>query len=128
MRPLLVAFVAFVAFGTPLACSGKESSSDTDASVGGDGASDTPGSCDAGDTNVTPATCQACDDATCSDTWNACLTDPKCVDGINCISACAGASCEAQCQKDHPSAQGDAVLGCLRGACKDACTRTICNG
>jgi hypothetical protein len=109
-----------------LACSGKVSTADPDAtSPGGDSGGDTEW-CDAGDTNVTPAGCQACVDATCSDTWNACLADTTCVDQINCISACSSASCETQCQSDHPSTKGDAVLACLRGACKSACTKTVC--
>jgi hypothetical protein len=122
-----VAWSSFTLATALLACSGKVSSSDPDAGPGGSDVGTDSATCDAGDGNVSPATCQACVDATCSDTWNACLADSGCVDEIACISKCSSASCESQCQKDHPSAQGAAVLACLRGPCKDACTVTICN-
>jgi hypothetical protein len=115
--------VVVALLGAALGCSGKESPSSSDA--GGDGAPVDTSACE-DDTSATPATCQACVTATCSDTWNACLADPACVAEINCISGCATAACEKQCQTDHPSANGDAVLTCLRGPCKNACTQTIC--
>ena len=120
-------FVAVAALSALLfACSGKESTADPDASTNGNDSAVDSAPCDAGDTNVTPEGCQACVDATCPDTWNACTTDADCVAQINCISACGTAVCETQCQTDHPSSKGDAVLACLRGACKTSCTKTIC--
>jgi hypothetical protein len=115
--------LAAIAFGA-IACSGKESASDPDGSTGGDAGDD--GAPCVPDASATPETCQACVNATCADTWNACTADTACVAQVNCISACSTASCETQCQKDHPSTKGDAVLACLRGPCKGACTNTVC--
>lgn len=121
MRAFLVPLFAL---SVPIACSGKVASTGDDGGVPND-TSPAPTDAPTSESTATPETCASCVNATCPDIWAECGTDASCTAQIDCISKCGSADCEKKCQTDNPSALGDEVLACLRGPCKDSCTRTI---
>ena len=83
------------------------------------------------------AACNACAQEHCCAPVNGCFDDPRCDDDyVNCILACAllpddagpdagdaTGACLADCDGKYPAgkAEYDIAIGCVDGACADAC-------
>ena len=83
------------------------------------------------------AACNACAQEHCCGAVNGCFDDPRCDDDyVNCILACAlvpddagpdagdaTGACLADCRAQYPAgkAEYDTAIGCVDGACADAC-------